>query len=252
MRRWGAALQRVLMTALIVMVSSLAVAQAGVATERYTGLMPCGDCSGIKTTLALVRSSQGAPVSFSMTETYVGRPAAGRRTTTGTWSIVHGDATDKNATVYQLHPAGSTTAINFVQVDNELRMLGGDMTELPASVPHTLKLSDGDKVVFKVNDQVSGAVSVKPGGVLEVQLPANHTTGYSWVLAPVANPILMRQGAATYTENGGEGKVGAGGVETWRFNAVKAGTEGLQFEYRRLWEKNTAAAKTVTIRVSVP
>jgi hypothetical protein len=80
---------------------------------------------------------------------------------------VHGDAADKNAVVYQLNKAGSAP-ISFVKVDNELRMLGGDMTELPASVPHTLKLVVADKVVFKANDQTGGAVSVKLGGLLEV------------------------------------------------------------------------------------
>ena len=202
--------------------------------------------------LMLTRSSQGAPINFTMRETYVGRPAAGNRVTAGTWAIVHGDATDKNATVYQLHPAGSTAVTSFLKVDNELRMLGGDLAELPASVPHTLKLFAADKVVFKVNDQAGGAVSVKLGGMLEVQLPANHTTGYSWILAPVADPVLTSQGKAAYAESSAGGKVGAGWVETWRFKAVKAGTERLQFEYRRPWEKNTAAAKTVTIRVTVP
>jgi inhibitor of cysteine peptidase len=252
MRGWRVTSQGVLAAVFFVSVTGFTAGQAGVTTERYTGLTPCADCSGIKTMLMLTRSNQGAPINFTMRETYVGRPAAGNRVTAGPWAIVHGDATDKNATVYQLHPAGSTAVTSFLKVDNELRMLGGDLAELPASVPHTLKLSAADKVVFKVNDQAGGAVSVKLGGTLEVQLPANHTTGYSWILVPVADTVLTSQGKAAYAESSAGGKVGAGGVETWRFKAVKVGTEGLQFEYRRPWEKNTAAAKTVTIRVTVP
>jgi inhibitor of cysteine peptidase len=251
MRRWGYVLRCLVVLVFLTVASGIVNAQP-VATERYSGMMPCADCSGIRTTLVLNRSGQGEPTNFTMLETYVGRPAAGNRTTSGTWAIVHGDSTDKNATVYQLHSAGSTAVTSFLKVDNELRMLGGDMTELPASVPHTLKLFAADKVVFKVNDQTGGAVSVKLGGELEVQLPANHTTGYSWILAPVAEPVLTSQGKAAYAESRGEGKVGAGGVETWQFKAVKAGTEGLQFEYRRPWEKSVPAAKTVTIRVTVP
>ena len=228
------------------------VAQQSVVSEHYSGMMPCADCSGIKTVLTLNRSSQGTPIVYTMMETFIGKPAAGKpRVTAGRWTIEQGDATDKNATVYQLHQAGSTAVTSFVKVGDELRMLGGDMTELPASVPHTLKLTTADKVVFKTDGQTSGNVSLKAAGQLEVQLPANHTTGYSWAAVPVENPVLMGEGKATYQENTTEGKVGVGGVETWRFKATKAGREDLKFEYRRPWEKETPAAKTVTIQVTV-
>ncbi|HWW98033.1 MAG TPA: protease inhibitor I42 family protein [Edaphobacter sp.] len=102
-----------------------------------------------------------------------------------------------------------------------------------------------------VTEQTHGDVSLKVGAVLEVRLEANHTTGYSWVAAPVANPVLMRQGAARYEEHASGGKAGAGGVEVWRFKAVKAGKQGLQFEYRRPWEKGSPPAKMVTFSVTV-
>ena len=102
-----------------------------------------------------------------------------------------------------------------------------------------------------VTDQMSGDVSLKVGAVLEVRLEANHTTGYSWIAAPVANPVLMRQGAARYEEHATGGKAGVGGVEIWRFKAMKAGRQGLQFEYRRPWEKGAPAAKIVTYAVTV-
>jgi inhibitor of cysteine peptidase len=87
--------------------------------------------------------------------------------------------------------------------------------------------------------------------VLEVRLEANHTTGYSWVFTPAANPVLMRQGRTAYQEHGAGGTVGAGGVEVWRFKAMKAGKQGLQFEYRRPWEKDSPPAKVVTFTVTV-
>ncbi len=102
-----------------------------------------------------------------------------------------------------------------------------------------------------VTDQMSGDVSLKVGAVLEVRLEANHTTGYSWIAAPVANPVLMRQGAARYEEHATGGKAGVGGVEVWRFKAMKAGKQGLQFEYRRPWEKGAPPAKIVTYAVTV-
>lgn len=105
--------------------------------------------------------------------------------------------------------------------------------------------------VTVVTEQTGGVVSLKVGAVLEVRLEANHTTGYSWIAAPAANPVLVRQGAARYDEHASGGKAGVGGVEIWRFKAVKAGKQGLQFDYRRPWEKNTPPAKIVTFAVTV-
>jgi len=102
-----------------------------------------------------------------------------------------------------------------------------------------------------ITEQTHGGVSLKVGAVLEVRLEANHTTGYSWVAAPVANPVLTRQGFARYEEHASGGNAGVGGVEVWRFKAVKAGKQGLQFEYRRPWEKGAPAAKVVTFSVTV-
>jgi inhibitor of cysteine peptidase len=102
-----------------------------------------------------------------------------------------------------------------------------------------------------ITEQTHGDVSLKAGAVLEVRLEANHTTGYSWVATPVANPVLMRQGAAKYEERAAGSKAGVGGVEVWRFKAVKAGKQGLQFEYRRPWEKGSPPAKVVTFAVTV-
>jgi inhibitor of cysteine peptidase len=102
-----------------------------------------------------------------------------------------------------------------------------------------------------VTEQTHGDVSLKVGALLEVRLEANHTTGYSWVAAPSANPVLTRQGPAKYEEHATGGKVGVGGVEVWRFKAIKAGKQGLQFEYRRPWEKGSPPAKVVMFAVTV-
>jgi inhibitor of cysteine peptidase len=102
-----------------------------------------------------------------------------------------------------------------------------------------------------VTEQTHGDVNLKVGAVLEVRLEANHTTGYSWVFTPAVNPVLMRQGRTVYQEHGTGDTVGAGGVEVWRFKAMKAGKQGLQFEYRRPWEKDSPPAKVVTFTVTV-
>jgi inhibitor of cysteine peptidase len=106
----------------------------------------------------------------------------------------------------------------------------------------------GGKVV---TEKTTGPVSVKVGAILEVKLEANHTTGYSWIAAPSVDPVLVSQGKAAYQEHPAGGKVGVGGTEIWRFKAVKAGKQALQFEYRKPWEKTAPAAKTVLFSVVV-
>jgi predicted secreted protein len=98
--------------------------------------------------------------------------------------------------------------------------------------------------------QTFAPVSLGVGDVLEVRLDANHTTGYNWIVVPVVNPVLMRQGSAKYEEHPSGGKTAVGGVEVWRFKAMKAGKQGLQFEYRRPWENGVPAAKVVTFSVT--
>ena len=80
----------------------------------------------------------------------------------------------------------------------------------------------GTPGVTVVTDQSGGEVSLKVDAVLEVRLEANHTTGYSWITAPVANPVLARQG---------EGKVsgaldGRQGGSGWRGDMAIQGSEG--------------------------
>src|SRR3979490_530856 len=60
-----------------------------------------------------------------------------------------------------------------------------------------------------VTEQTHGDVSLKVGAMLEVRLEANHTTGYSWIAAPVANPVLMTQGKVPFEELVSGADVGA-------------------------------------------
>ncbi len=239
-------------------VTAMCQPEAGSASESYAGTLLCADCPGIRTTLTLNRDVKGAPSGYAMSEVYIGRPAAGTLKTNGSWTIVHGDAADKSATVYQLHPAGSTAVTSFLRVSgsqgNELHMLDGSLNELPASVPHTLKLVPA--AAFH-GGMGGGTANLKVGEVMEVRLDANHTTGYSWVLAPMADSVpashavLASEGKVQYLEDSTENKVGVGGVEVWRFRALRAGKELLQFEYRRPWEKTAPAAKTVKFSITV-
>jgi predicted secreted protein len=105
--------------------------------------------------------------------------------------------------------------------------------------------------VTVVTEETGGDVSLKVGAVLEVRLKSNFTKGYSWITASVANPVLMTQGKAPYEELVAGNNVGAGGIEVWRFKAVKAGRQALRFQSCGPSEKSALAAKIVTFTVTV-
>lgn len=95
------------------------------------------------------------------------------------------------------------------------------------------------------------AVVLRPGQELVVRLRSNPSTGFGWRLARGAAVLAPAGAAAFEADADAQGRVGAGGIETWRFRAVAAGRDTLRFEYRRPWEKDAAPASTATVDVEV-
>lgn len=96
------------------------------------------------------------------------------------------------------------------------------------------------------------AVEIRVGEQLTVELPANVTTGFQWVVADTGP--LTQAGDPVYEEPQKAGVVGAGGSQTFEFEAGAAGSGRLKLEYRRPWEKDVPAEKTwsVTLTVTEP
>lgn len=84
----------------------------------YTGDLPCADCEGIDVVLTLRQDG-----TFTQSSTYRGRDVAPLQET-GTWMTIKGDATDQNATVYELSFNGEGTVKQYYLVSgNELKQL---------------------------------------------------------------------------------------------------------------------------------
>lgn len=99
---------------------------------EYEGVLPCADCTGLRTRLALSAPRSATPDegTFVLTETYEGRDVTNR--TTGTWKLVRGTGTDKQAVVYQLNPSQSQPPQYWLRAsDAELRPLDSRRRELP-------------------------------------------------------------------------------------------------------------------------
>ena len=90
-----------------------------------------------------------------------------------------------------------------------------------------------------------------PAGTV-VTLEANVTTGYRWEPIAGFTPVLQLIGTADYVARSTDAPVaGAPGDMTFRFRGETAGTTTLEFAYRRPFEANVAAAKTVRYEVTV-
>ncbi len=96
-----------------------------------------------------------------------------------------------------------------------------------------------------------GQVTLKQGQTLAISLESNPTTGYSWQVLEMDAAVLQQSGETEYKQSpGSEGLVGAGGVETLRFEALAAGQTTLTLGYMRAWE-SVPPVETFTVQVIV-
>lgn len=126
--------------------ATAARSDSGKPFERFSGMLPCADCSAIHLDLTLYTPpSKNSPGDYELKQTYEGtRHGNSAYTEKGTWIIVHGSAKNPNATVYELHPAGSDSKQFYLRADkNTLRLLDLHKQELPPQLPHTLKRVNG-------------------------------------------------------------------------------------------------------------
>ncbi|WP_296595117.1 protease inhibitor I42 family protein [Phenylobacterium sp.] len=85
-------------------------------------------------------------------------------------------------------------------------------------------------------------LAVDAGGIVEVELQENPTTGYRW------SPTVMPYGALDLLEQAFEpatgGGIGAGGRRRFRLRAVASGEAILRFGLRRAWEHADTTQRT--------
>lgn len=108
------------------------------------------------------------------------------------------------------------------------------------STPAPVKLTDADN---------NKSVQVVVGKRIEIRLPANPTTGYSWLLQSF--PGCLDLANFSYVP-AGKSIPGEGGMQTVEFLAASGGEGELKIDYRRPWEKSDIpAAKTFSLKVTV-
>jgi inhibitor of cysteine peptidase len=82
-----------------------------------------------------------------------------------------------------------------------------------------------------------------------IALGSNPTTGYSW--QENHDQTMLELLEKSYKEEAKEGVVGAGGIEYFRFKALKAGETEITLTYQRPWEEPTSQDLTKVFTVDV-
>ena len=104
-------------------------------TRVYKGSLPTESCYELRNTLTIYNYKNSGDGVYVMTSTFV-RPD-GETPSSNSYGRVYtlrGDATDKNATVYQLVSFNYTGEYNFLYEDGNLQLLSSDLMRLPEPI----------------------------------------------------------------------------------------------------------------------
>lgn len=96
-------------------------------------------------------------------------------------------------------------------------------------------------------------VELQKGQTLVITLESNPSTGYSWEVVELEESILRQMGEPEFkvSDPREPPPPGAGGWETFRFEATNAGQTALQLVYRRPWEEGEEPLETFSLQVVV-
>ena len=110
-------------------------------------------------------------------------------------------------------------------------------SKLPAQSNESSKeVKSTVKQLTEADDKTTVTLAV--GAAFNITLKANPTTGYGWQLEKLENSVVAPKGEAEYVQDKGtEGRAGAGGTMTFRFEVKDAGRTMVQLGYLRPWEK---------------
>lgn len=110
----------------------------------YAGVIDCDGCPGIQTRLKLVRNgAHSGEGTYELTETF-GDPAD-ISVRTGNWTTLRGDASDPNATVYQLNPDTPEESQFYLKVgEDALILLDRNLARLPGGRGDRLETVEGE------------------------------------------------------------------------------------------------------------
>ena len=112
--------------------------------------------------------------------------------------------------------------------------------------------STGEIALSLGEEDDGGTFEVAEGGLVEVRLPSNPSTGYDWMVTAVDRTF----GYPEISYEAGNGAVGSGGttVLVWQTSGFLSmiGTHAVELGYRRAWEdESVPSARTFTFTLEI-
>jgi len=101
----------------------------------------------------------------------------------------------------------------------------------------------------KVYREGTPTITARPGDFATIELAADPSTGYSWMLVGHADPRIVTLIDSDY-EPAPSSATGAPGRQRWTFRFGSPGTATLTFGYGRTWA-NAPAEKATMFNVTV-
>jgi len=99
-------------------------------------------------------------------------------------------------------------------------------------------------------DNYMQTIDLDTNQILEIRLPWEPSTGYSWYqTAPAGNNYVEQTGESKFEPIPSSGKVVQAGYQVIQFKGSSTGSCDLNFEYRRIWEKNIPASDNFKITI---
>jgi predicted secreted protein len=106
-----------------------------------------------------------------------------------------------------------------------------------------------ERVVTVSESENAGKITIGADQQLEIRLPVQGGTGYSWELDAASNaPVRLLESHLQAAE---PGRPGGPQMQVLRFTRTGAGSGDLRLGYRRPWEKDRPSARTFTIQLTV-
>jgi len=100
--------------------------------------------------------------------------------------------------------------------------------------------------VTATREQNGQTVELAQGQTLKVELAGNPTTGYEWTVDQADAAVLRLEGSSYKPDSSA---IGAGGLYTFRFEALESGTTPLVLVYQRAWEPRPLEIYTLTVTI---
>ena len=107
---------------------------------------------------------------------------------------------------------------------------------------------DSNSELIFNSDSNNKTVKLKIGQTFSIQLEGNPTTGYDWQIKKSAGNVVEITNDLNYQPN--SNRVGGGGIYQISFQIINKGSQSINLEYLRPWEK-VKADDTYNLHIEV-